>query len=194
MSCHVRLSRPGFFADRLPTRAAWIKAIVSTLAVVGSALAIVLLSCFETPGALAQQTSAQQKGESNAISTAPSDTVLPKSEKMRVTGWYKVYYFKFKHGKVEAAHTIIDKLVMARRAVKREPLPFFFVTGDWDHMVILPLQDGPAELAWSLSPNDEAWWKALAEIEGSPQAAKDLVAEFRGSIARRKMDVLYRRH
>ena len=61
-------------------------------------------------------------------------------------------------------------------------------------MVILPLQDGPAELAWSLSPNDEAWWKALAEIEGSPQAAKDLVAEFRGSIARRKMDVLYRRH
>ena len=189
MMSPVRRRSHRFFTGRLATRSRWLKTIVPTLAVVGFAVVMVGLTSFETAGV-----SAQQKSEGNSTAIRPNDARLPTSQKRQVTGWYKVFYFKFKQGKAESAHAIIDKLVQARRAVKREPLPFFFVTGDWDHMVILPLQDGPAELGWSLSPNDEAWWKALATIEGSPQAAKALVAEFQALIARRKMDVLYRRH
>ena len=90
----------------------------------------------------------------------------------------------YKPGKAGEAKEIIKKFQSAAAtAGTPTPLQYWFETGKYDMMIIWELEEGPADLEWSWSPNGVSWWKAFVAQEGSEEAAKSIQDEYSSLIA-----------
>ncbi len=119
---------------------------------------------------------------------------LPTATRISGVDWYRANLTKFKPGTADEARQIIyEHFIKADQAVGRNPIPFDFATGEWDHVVFFPLQGGPGDLEWSVRPIDERWWAALADLEGGVEAARALVERFRELVERRERHIVQRR-
>jgi hypothetical protein len=115
----------------------------------------------------------------------------------RITGveWHTAGFTKFKEGQANAGKEIIyGHFIKADEVAGRRPVPFDFVTGEWDHVVFFPLKDGPGDLTWATSPDDVKWWEALVEIEGGVEEAQALMTRFGELVARSEMHLVRRRN
>ena len=116
---------------------------------------------------------------------------LPTAMMREDATYYVVSYTKFKPGMADEARKIIyDHFWPVDREMGREVIPFDHMTGEWDHVVYFPLDEGPGELAWEMSPTGEAWMAAFVEREGSMEEAEALWKRFSELVAETKTDLV----
>lgn len=72
------------------------------------------------------------------------------------------------------------------------PVAIHFQTGQWDAAFYWELEGGMADLEWYISAEDLTWMAALAEQEGGKTEANELLAKYRGMIARSITNVGHR--
>jgi hypothetical protein len=88
---------------------------------------------------------------------------------------------KYKPGKRERAFEIIAEHFRpaSEKAGTSGPLGVIhYQTGRWDALFVWNLEGGMADLEWYRSEDDIKWYAALAEQEGSEEAANELMAEY----------------
>ncbi|MEL7185340.1 MAG: hypothetical protein AAFN50_02750 [Pseudomonadota bacterium] len=87
----------------------------------------------------------------------------------------------FKPGKRERAFEIIAEHFKPAGEAAGTPGPLgviHFQTGEWDAIFVWALEGGMADLEWYRTEDDIKWFEALAEQEGSVEAAEALLAEY----------------
>lgn len=72
------------------------------------------------------------------------------------------------------------------------PVAIHFQTGEWDAAFHWRLEGGMADLEWYISPDNIKWMAALAEQEGGKTEAEELLAKYRGMVARSITNVGHR--
>ena len=105
-----------------------------------------------------------------------------------------VVHVAYKPGKRQRAMEIIDDHFAAAREAAETPGPLYVIhydTGKYDVTLAWELAGGFDDLMWYRSPNNVAWFNALAELEGGEEAAQALLAEFRSLIAHRHNEVAH---
>ena len=118
---------------------------------------------------------------------------LPKAAKHENVKWYTVTYVKFVTSKAEDAQKLLtDYFIPADKASGRDVINFDTKVGEWDHIAFFPIEGGVAGLEWSVAPNEEKWWSALAKLAGSAAKAQALMDQYNESIAYSKSEVVMR--
>ena len=98
--------------------------------------------------------------------------------------WHTVSVIDFKPGKAEDAKKLIAKFESAGVAAQTQsPIVYWFETGKYDMVVTWELEEGPADLEWSWSPDVVKWREAFVAQEGSEEAAQKLEDEYTSLIA-----------
>ena len=119
---------------------------------------------------------------------------MPTATRGPEVDWYTASFNKFKQGQADAAREIIyGHFIKADEAAGRNPIPFDFLTGEWDHVVYFPQQGGLSDLEWTIRPIDAQWWAALAELEGGIEQAQALVQRFGEMVERSETHIVQRR-
>lgn len=104
---------------------------------------------------------------------------MPTAEMREGANYYIVTYTKFKPGMADEARELIyNHFWPVDKTIGREVIPFDNLTGEWDHVVYFPLEDGPGELAWEMSPTNEEWMTAFIEQEGGTASAEEIQRRF----------------
>lgn len=108
--------------------------------------------------------------------------------------YVSVTYVDYKPGmRADALQLIGEHFVPAGKAAgTRAPVAIHFQTGEWDAAFHWRLEGGMAALEWYVSENDIKWRTALAEQEGSKEAADALIAQYRSMVARTLTNVGHR--
>ncbi|MGB3296539.1 MAG: hypothetical protein WBB01_26435 [Phormidesmis sp.] len=100
--------------------------------------------------------------------------------------WYMVEMVKFKPGKRERAHEIIDSyFIPVDQALGRSGvIDIHLNTGEWDSIVAFPMRGGVADLDWEMSPDDMAWMARLAQMVGGMEQAQAIFNEWDSLVLR----------
>lgn len=99
---------------------------------------------------------------------------------------YLVLYAKFKPGKApEAIRIIREHFVPVDMKIGRKPIPFDFMTGDWDHVVFFPYDSARMDTI----PGRAEWWKALEDLEGGPEKAQKIFQAYMDLQSTSKMEI-----
>jgi hypothetical protein len=89
--------------------------------------------------------------------------------------YFKGSFTKYHHGKREEALDLIHSRFWAvDQVVGRKPIPFDFLTGQWDHMVFFRLHGGLADVELEKDAMQAKWDQQLEKQEGGPEKAKAL--------------------
>jgi hypothetical protein len=108
--------------------------------------------------------------------------------------WYVVSYVKFRAGMADEARRIIyEHFWPVDKEIGREVIPFDHVTGEWDHVVYLPMSGGPADLAFQETPLGRRWREAFLRREGGKEKADALEKRFNEMVLREKTELVMRR-
>jgi hypothetical protein len=117
---------------------------------------------------------------------------LPKAEKRENVQYYEAVFAKFKPGMADQAwEAIYEHFQVVDKKVGRKVRAYDLQTGDWDHVVFFPI-DGPDYFSWSTSPQDEKWWAAFVEQEGSAEKAQEIMKKYQDAVAERKVELAHR--
>ena len=106
--------------------------------------------------------------------------------------YLEVTYVKFKAGQRESAMGLITDHFMPAGEKAGLPGPIMaihFQTGKWDAAFIWQMEGGMSDLEWYRSPNDVKWFAAMAEIEGSMEAAQAVWADYLSKVAGAQTEV-----
>ena len=100
--------------------------------------------------------------------------------------YVRVQFVKYHTGKAAEAYGIINNKfsTAAEAAGVPRPVIVHFQTGQFDAAFHWRLENGPADLEWRISPNNAEFMAALAEQEGSMEAAQELFGHYQSLIAR----------
>jgi hypothetical protein len=108
--------------------------------------------------------------------------------------WYTVSYAKFKPGMADEARKIIyEHFWPVDKEIGREVIPFDHLTGEWDHVVYLPMPGGPSELAFQQTPLGRKWFETFSRREGGREKAEALDKRFSEMVLHTKTEVVMRR-
>lgn len=108
--------------------------------------------------------------------------------------WYTVSYLKFKPGMAAEARKIIyEHFWPVDKEIGREVIPFDHVTGEWDHVVFLPMPGGPAELAFQETPLGKRWQETFFRREGGRDKAGVLEKKFGEMVLHEKTEIVMKR-
>ena len=111
----------------------------------------------------------------NATAQAPNPVKAEAKTAEPKFVYYRGKFTKFHPGKrEEATNVIYRKFWTVEQAVGRKPIPFEFVTGEWDHMVFFRLHGGLAEMELKKAVMQANWNRQLEKQEGGPEKAKAL--------------------
>ncbi|MGQ7867817.1 hypothetical protein [Sunxiuqinia sp. sy24] len=102
-----------------------------------------------------------------------------KPAKFENVSWHEVVLIDFKPGTIERAKEIIE-LYKAAGAAAQVPGPetHWFMTGEYNMMLIWTMKGGPADMEWRRSPDGVKWWSEFIRQQGSKEAAKVLQKEY----------------
>lgn len=116
---------------------------------------------------------------------------LPKATKYKDVTWYGVTYYKFKPGMAGDALNLVYKyFVPADKAAGRKVIHFDGAIGEWDHVAFFPLEGGPADLGWEVSPIYEKVIQNLVKQHGIDKFRE--IEEFQSMIAYSKSELVMR--
>lgn len=112
---------------------------------------------------------------------------MPKAKKMENKTWHQIVLIDFESGESDKAMEIIhDHFIKAsEKAGTPQPRELVMQTGKWDLMVIWD-HESPSFLAWEVAPEQEKFFKALAEMEGGAEQAHELFDEYYSTIEESK--------
>ncbi len=137
------------------------------------ALALVLLLLLPADGAGEEPPSARARGD---------------------VSWYSALRIRFKPGmEIEALDLAHKHFVPADAAIGRDIINFDLQTGDWHHVVFFPLQAGPSDLNWLVSPREAEWWAAFARLEGGVERAREIFEHFEALVEAYEWELAVRR-
>ncbi len=107
--------------------------------------------------------------------------------------YHQVAYFKYKNGSKDRAAEIAEIFKEADVAAGLDPvIDIWMLSGEWDHVAIFTLDDGPSELGFEISKNNAKFRDALAKMLGGTEQAEALIAEFESLIEKSDKDLGYR--
>lgn len=100
--------------------------------------------------------------------------------------YVRVEFVSYETGKAGEAYDIINNHFQPAGASVglAGPVIVHFQTGPWDAAFHWRLENGLADMEWRMSPNNVAFRAALAEQEGSDEAAAELFARYQSLITR----------
>lgn len=108
--------------------------------------------------------------------------------------YHQVAYFKYKNGSKERAAELAELFKEADVAAGLDPvIDIWMLSGEWDHVAIFTLDDGPAELGFEVTKNNAKFRDALAKIHGGTNQAEALIAEFESLVEKSDKDLGYTR-
>ena len=114
------------------------------------------------------------------------------SQKRQNVDYYQVIHFNFKPGHNQAAWAIMyTKIGPAVRATGRDFIALDWESGPWDSSVYIRLEDGYGTLEYATTPQFSEMMAALAEAEGSEEAAQAVWDEWIGHIANTDRDIAH---
>ena len=105
------------------------------------------------------------------------------AKKMEGHTWHQVVMVKFKPGTVDKAKEIINNHFMKAGQEANVPGPQMmdFKTGEWDMMFVWTM-DSISDMNWEVHPDDEKWWAAFVEQEGSEEKAQKVWEDYMNMI------------
>ncbi|SFP07379.1 hypothetical protein [Qipengyuania nanhaisediminis] len=104
--------------------------------------------------------------------------------------WYRVNMIKWKPGKGERAHEIIEMFAKVDAALGyNDVIDFHMQTGDYDSIVALPMRGGIAQLGWAENPEGKKWEAEFVRQVGGEAKAKALWEEFDSLILRQDRQI-----
>lgn len=112
------------------------------------------------------------------------------SPELSKVDWYRIEMIKWKPGKGERAHEIIEMFekVDAELGYKGV-VDLHMSTGEWDSIVAIPMREGIASMGWASNPEEKKWDEAFMRQAGNEEKAKALWEEFESLIAERQRHV-----
>jgi hypothetical protein len=128
---------------------------------------------------------------------------LPEAENFRIRSFFRDLSFE-KHprpwgrpwrggpGLKPKDKKIIQKYFWkADKEINRKVLPFDFITGEWDHIVFFPLEDGTNELDWVTSPVNAKLWEAMVKEIGSEDEVKRIRQQFDNCVMKSNQELAF---
>lgn len=133
-----------------------------------------------------------QEGEAGA-QQEQMDPTQPK--KFENAEWSQAYFVEFKPGMMnEALQIIEDHFMPVNEELGREgPTEYRFMTGEWDMVVFFPMNEGPGEIAWEISPSDAEWNRVFIEREGGMEQGMQVFEDYGKTVARQKTELAMQR-
>jgi hypothetical protein len=130
-----------------------------------------------------------------SLALGASAQELPKAKKFDNVRWYGILSVEFKPDKLEQGSDIVYKhfAPAGEAAGMREVRVLQPIGGKWDMLVFFPMQGGPADLEWEVSPQDEKFWAALAGREGGSDKAFEIFGKYMESIADSDYQIAFER-
>ena len=114
------------------------------------------------------------------------------AQELREVDWYNISMIKWKMGKGERAHQIIEMFEKVDKALGRnDVIDFHMQTGEWHSIVAFKMHDGPAAMAWKENAYDKAWEVEFAKQAGGEDKAKALWAEFNDCILEEQRQIAH---
>lgn len=124
------------------------------------------------------------------VSPLTSVVVVAQTPELSKVDWYRIELIKWKPGKGERAHEIIEMFEKVDKQLGYKGVIDFHVsTGEWDSIVAIPMRGGIAQMGWANNPEDKKWEDAFAVQVGGMDKAKVLWEEFDSLIAQRQRHV-----
>lgn len=116
-----------------------------------------------------------------------------KPVKFENVSWQEVVLVDFKPGTIERAKEIIT-LYKAAGAAAQVPGPemHWFMTGEYNMMLIWTMKNGPADMEWRRSPDGVKWWKEFINQQGSKEAAEALQKEYTSLVLKTTSYITYK--
>jgi len=106
--------------------------------------------------------------------------------------YVQIEYVTYKPDKRSEAREIIEDHFVPAGEKANLPGPTLVIhlqTGDWNEIIVWPLEEGMANLEWIAGPSFVKWKAALDEQEGGADKANELMRRFDATIARRRFEV-----
>ena len=109
---------------------------------------------------------------------------------MREVDWYEIHLIKWKSGKGERAHQIIEMYEKVDKALGRDDvIDFHMRTGEWHSIVAMKMRHGPGAIAWKTDPDNDAWVAEFARQVGGKDKAEALWREFNDCILEEQIQI-----
>lgn len=109
---------------------------------------------------------------------------------LREVTWYRINMIKWKVGKGDRAHEIIDMFEKVDMALGRnDVIDLHMNTGEWNSIVAFKMKDGIQGMAYKRSEEPDPWDVEFAKQVGGEDKAKELYAEFQSLIAKEEMHI-----
>ena len=119
---------------------------------------------------------------------------MPQATEREGVAYYLARYVKFKPGKANRGRNIIyEHYKRTDQAIGLQTITFDFMTGPWDHVAYFPLEEGPSELAWEVSPRNAEWVAAFSEQEGGMDEARKIWAQYSDLVLEEQEVIVMRR-
>ena len=111
--------------------------------------------------------------------TAFAQEEMPKAKKMEGHSWHQVVMVKYMPGTMSDAMKMISDHFMKAGMNAETPGPQImeFKTGEWDMMMVWTM-DNIQDMDWEVTPDDEKWWKAMANQEGGMDKAMKVMQKY----------------
>lgn len=117
---------------------------------------------------------------------------LPTASQKTNSEWYKAIEIRWKLGQArEAGQIARQHFRPIDQAMGRGVIVFVHESGRWDETLYFPME-GPGDLAWYVTPNDEEWFARLAEQEGGAEEAMAVFMSFVSKIADSNVTIVRR--
>lgn len=133
---------------------------------------------------------------STALSFAHQPIAAQEYQELKrdANSYHQVAYYKYKNGSKDRAAEIAEIFKEADIAAGLDPIiDIWMLSGEWDHVAIFTLDDGPAELGFEISPNNAKFRDALAKMQGGTDQAEALIAEFESLVEKSDKDLGFTR-
>ena len=125
-----------------------------------------------------------------ATGAAPAMADNHASPELRSVNWYRLQFIKWKQGKSQRAHEIIEMFEKVDKALGwNDVMDFHMGTGEWNSIVAIRMRGGIAEMGWRTNPDGEKWDAEFARQVGGEDKAKALFAEFEDCIAAQRTEI-----
>ncbi|NVE94295.1 hypothetical protein [Altererythrobacter lutimaris] len=104
--------------------------------------------------------------------------------KLAEVTWYRISMIKWKHGKGDRAHEIIDMYEKVDAALGSDDvIDLHMNTGEWNSIVAFKMKDGIQSMAYQPTGEPDPWDVEFAKQVGGEEKAKEIHAEFQSLIA-----------
>ena len=124
------------------------------------------------------------------LGAAPALADNHETPELREVDWYRVHFIKWKEGKGDRAHEIIEMFEKVDEALGRnDVIDFHMATGEWDSVVAMKMRHGIAAMGWKKNPDGDAWFKEFARQVGGEDKAKALDVEFNECIDEQRFEI-----